>query len=55
MREKNYENFITMDADLSHEPKEIPNILEILNKESFVIGSRYMEGGSCGMSFLELF
>ena len=50
-RKKNYENFITMDADLSHEPKEIPNILEILNKESFVIGSRYMEGGSCEMSF----
>ena len=32
-REKNYEKFITMDADLSHEPKEIPKILEILNKK----------------------
>ena len=42
-REKNYEKFITMDADLSHEPKEIPKILEILNKESFVIGSRYIK------------
>ena len=41
-----------MDADLSHEPKEIPKILEILNKESFVIGSRYIKGGSCEMSFL---
>ena len=51
-REKNYEKFITMDADLSHEPKEIPKILEILNKESFVIGSRYIKGGSCEMSFL---
>ena len=50
-REKNYEKFITMDADLSHEPKEIPKILEILNKESFVIGSRYIKGGSCEMSF----
>ena len=40
-----------MDADLSHEPKEIPKILEILNKESFVIGSRYIKGGSCEMSF----
>jgi len=50
-KEKNYEKFITMDADLSHEPKEIPKILEILNKESFVIGSRYIKGGSCEMSF----
>ena len=41
-----------MDADLSHEPKEIPKILEVLNKEAFVIGSRYIDGGSCEMSFL---
>tara|TARA_Y100000996_G_C22554739_1_gene655089 strand:+ start:1644 stop:2342 length:699 start_codon:yes stop_codon:yes gene_type:complete len=51
-KEKNYEKFITMDADLSHEPKEIPKILEVLNKEAFVIGSRYIDGGSCEMSFL---
>ena len=50
-KEKNYEKFITMDADLSHEPKEIPKILEVLNKEAFVIGSRYIDGGSCEMSF----
>ena len=39
-----------MDADLSHEPKEIPIILKLLEDNSFVIGSRYMSGGSCEMS-----
>ena len=50
-KDKNYEKLITMDADLSHEPKEIPKILEVLNKEAFVIGSRYIKGGTCEMSF----
>ena len=31
-REKNYEKFITMDADLSHEPKEIPKFWKFLTK-----------------------
>ena len=51
-KEKNYEKFITMDADLSHEPKEIPKIIKILDKEAFVIGSRYVKGGACEMSLL---
>ena len=46
----NYRKIITMDADLSHEPKEIPIILKLLEDNSFVIGSRYMSGGSCEMS-----
>ena len=46
----NYKKIITMDADLSHEPKEIPIILKLLEDNSFVIGSRYMSGGSCEMS-----
>ena len=41
-----------MDADLSHEPKEIPKIIKILDKEAFVIGSRYVKGGACEMSLL---
>ena len=41
----NYEKLITMDADLSHNPKEIPKIIKLLDKEAFVIGSRYITGG----------
>ena len=33
MQKKKYEKFITMDADLSHEPKEIPKILKFLTKK----------------------
>ncbi len=36
-----------MDADLSHDPKEIPNFLREIEKGAdFVIGSRYIKGGS---------
>ena len=42
-----------MDADLSHEPKEIPKILEVLNK-AFVIGSRYIKVELVKCHFLEV-
>ncbi len=48
-KEKNYENLITMDADLSHDPKMIPQFLEALNDKPFVIGSRYMRGATNDM------
>lgn len=36
-----------MDADLSHDPKEIPHFLEKIEKGAdFVVGSRYIKGGS---------
>ncbi len=36
-----------MDADLSHDPKKIPEFLREIEKGAdFVIGSRYMKGGS---------
>ena len=36
-----------MDADLSHEPERIPDFLKQIEQGAdFVIGSRYMEGGS---------
>src|SRR3989344_3370234 len=36
-----------MDADLSHDPKEIPNFLKKSEEGAdFVIGSRYIKGGS---------
>lgn len=45
-----YDYLVTMDADLSHDPADIPRILEGLAISDFVIGSRYMPGGSCDYS-----
>lgn len=47
---KKYEKLITMDADLSHDPEEIPKIINFLNNEAFVIGSRYIKGGKNDMT-----
>ena len=41
----NYHYLITMDADLSHNPEEIPTFLEKVYDNDFVLGSRYMTGG----------
>ena len=41
----NYDKLITLDADFSHDPKEITKIIDFLDKYDFVIGSRYIEGG----------
>ena len=45
----NYDYLITMDADLSHDPKELMNFVKNLDKNPFVIGSRYILGGKCEM------
>ena len=37
---------IQMDADLSHQPKYIPRLLEQARQYDIVIGSRYADGGS---------
>ena len=50
-----YEKLITIDADLSHDPKEIPTFINLLDKHEFVIGSRYAKGGKCEMPLLRLF
>ena len=50
-KEKNYENLITIDADLSHDPKMIPQFLDALNDKPFIIGSRYMRGATNDMKF----
>jgi 2-polyprenyl-3-methyl-5-hydroxy-6-metoxy-1,4-benzoquinol methylase len=42
-----YDVLITMDADLSHAPEEIPRLLAGMEQADFVIGSRYMPGGQC--------
>ena len=49
-----YQKLITMDADLSHEPKEIPKIIRLLEKHEFVIGSRYAKGGKNKMKGFRL-
>ena len=46
--ENKYDYFISMDADLSHDPKEIKNFIYHLS-EYLVIGSRYISGGKCLM------
>ena len=48
-KEKNYENLITIDADLSHDPQMIPQFLKALDDKPFVIGSRYMTGATNDM------
>jgi dolichol-phosphate mannosyltransferase len=42
-----YDALITMDADFSHDPKYLPEMVRQLESAEFVIGSRFVEGGSC--------
>ena len=53
-KKKRYDVLITMDADLSHDPKEIPNFLSKIKNNDFVIGSRYMKKGKNKMKFSRL-
>jgi dolichol-phosphate mannosyltransferase len=39
-----YSIVFEMDADFSHDPKEIPNFLEAITEADVVIGSRYIKG-----------
>ena len=43
-RNINSNYFIEMDADLSHNPKEIPVMLDLLKDYDLIIGSRYCDG-----------
>lgn len=47
-----YDYLITMDADFSHHPKYLPQIVEQLRENDFVIGSRYTPGGHCNYGFI---
>jgi dolichol-phosphate mannosyltransferase len=42
----NYELVFEMDADLSHDPKDIPRFLDAIPEYDLVIGSRYVNGVS---------
>ena len=49
-KKKKYNKLITMDADLSHDPKEIPKIINLLEQYEFVLGSRYIDGAKNNQS-----
>jgi dolichol-phosphate mannosyltransferase len=44
MLERDYDYAIQMDADFSHDPKEIENLLKAIEENDLVIGSRYIQG-----------
>lgn len=43
--DREYEKIIQMDADFSHDPKILPIMIEKLENNPVVIGSRYIQGG----------
>lgn len=43
--ERGYTAAVEMDADLSHDPADVPRLLDALGDASLVIGSRYVPGG----------
>ncbi len=43
--ENGYDSVITMDADLSHDPKYLPEFLQKLESYDLVVGTRYIKGG----------
>jgi dolichol-phosphate mannosyltransferase len=46
--DEKYDVLVTMDADFSHNPQDIPRLIQALGKDAgFVIGSRYGKGGKC--------
>ena len=44
--ENEYEVLVTMDADISHQPAQLPPLLEAISEHDFVIGTR-SNGGGC--------
>ena len=42
--ERPYQHILSMDADLSHDPLEIPRLLDRLGSADAVFGSRYIDG-----------
>jgi dolichol-phosphate mannosyltransferase len=42
--EKGYDYIFEMDADMSHDPRELPNFLKAIESADVVIGSRYVKG-----------
>jgi len=44
--ERGYDALVEMDADGSHQPEQLPSLLEALTRADMVKGSRYVPGGS---------
>ena len=44
--QKGYNNVVQMDADLSHNPKDLKRLIKNLENNDLVIGSRYLQGVS---------
>jgi len=42
---ENFEYILTMDADFSHDPERIPQLIDEAKRCDVVIGSRYIKGG----------
>ncbi len=42
--QKDYDFFVEMDADFSHQPKELHQLLNLAQPNAVVIGSRYVKG-----------
>ncbi len=43
--ERGYDSVVEMDADLSHDPADVPRLLHRLQDADLVVGSRYVPGG----------
>lgn len=41
----NYQYFVEMDADLSHQPEQLSDLLTVASGSDLVIGTRWMSGG----------
>ena len=48
-KKNNYDFLISLDSDMSHDPKLIPKFISELEENEFITGSRYMTGGSSDM------
>ncbi len=44
--DRDFDAFVEMDADLSHDPQCLPKLIDALGRYDFVVGSRYVKGGS---------
>lgn len=43
--DRGYDRIVTMDADFSHDPRELPAMIAKLDASDVVVGSRYVAGG----------
>jgi dolichol-phosphate mannosyltransferase len=48
LEDREVELVLEMDADFSHDPNDVPRLIEAARNADLVLGSRYVEGGSIG-------